>query len=62
MKEHSYPTVDQDPVQNELNFLAQVGVWIYLESKRGNVRQEDYDLVQQKLNDQQKIIRKMDKV
>jgi hypothetical protein len=56
--EYPHPEIEKDPRQNELNFLAQISLWIYIESVRGNVNQEDYELVQTHIHTQEEWVRK----
>lgn len=52
-RQTSHDTEDQD----ELNFLAAIKVWMWLQKKTGNVPQEDYDLVQEKIAAQEDWVR-----
>lgn len=52
-KRTSHDTEDQD----ELNFLAAIKIWMYLQKATGNTSQADYDLVQEKIAAQEDWVR-----
>lgn len=54
---HRSPEGYEDPRQDELNFLAAILTYTYIANRKGEIQQEDYELIKHYIHVQEAWVR-----